>query len=57
VLAPIFEADLQAEQYAYREGRKAQDAVRHVHRLLNTGYTEVLDADVSDYLAAFPMLN
>jgi RNA-directed DNA polymerase len=30
VLAPIFGADLQPEQYAYREGRNAQDAVRHV---------------------------
>ena len=26
VLAPIFEADLQPEQYAYREGRSALDA-------------------------------
>ncbi len=31
VLTPIFEADLQPEQYAYREGRSAQDAVRRVH--------------------------
>ena len=27
VLEPIFEADLQAEQYAYRPGRSAHDAV------------------------------
>ena len=52
VLAPIFEADLQPEQYAYREGRNAHDAVRHVHQLLNTGYTEVIDADLSGYLDA-----
>ena len=32
VLAPTFEADPQAEQYAYREGRRAQDAVRQVRR-------------------------
>ncbi len=32
VLTPIFEADLQPEQYGYREGRSAQDAVRRVHR-------------------------
>ena len=38
VLEPIFEADLQAEQYAYRADRGAQDAVRAVHRLLNTGH-------------------
>jgi RNA-directed DNA polymerase len=50
VLAPIFEADLQPEQYAYREGRNAHQAVRHVHKLLNTGYTDVIDADLSGYL-------
>ncbi len=54
VLAPIFEADLQPEQYAYREGRNARDAVRHVHKLLNTGYTEVIDADLSDYIGSVP---
>ena len=37
VLSPIFEADLQPEQYAYRPGRDAHDAVRRVHRLLTTG--------------------
>jgi retron-type reverse transcriptase len=31
VLEPIFEADLQPEQYAYRSDRSAFDAVRHVH--------------------------
>src|SRR5215475_711128 len=50
VLAPIFEADLQPEQYAYRPGRNAHDAVRHIHRLLNTGYRDVVDADLADYL-------
>jgi RNA-directed DNA polymerase len=32
VLEPIFEADLQPEQYAYRAERGAQDAVQAVHR-------------------------
>lgn len=54
VLAPIFEADLEPEQYAYREGRNAQDAVRHVHKLLNTGYTDVIDADLSGYFNTIP---
>ena len=46
VLEPIFEADLQPEQYAYRAGRSTLDAVRQVERLLRTGYTEVVDADL-----------
>ena len=50
VLSPIFEADLQPEQYAYRPGRSAHDAVNRVHRLLNAGHREVVDADLSDYL-------
>ena len=48
-MEPIFEADLQPEQYAYRPGRSALDAVRNVHSLLNTGHTEVIDADLSGY--------
>ncbi len=54
ILTPIFEPDLQTEQYAYRAGRSAQDAVRHVHKLLNTGHTEVIDADLSGYFDSIP---
>lgn len=54
VLLPIVEADLDPSQYAYRPGRGAHDAVRHVHRLLNTGHTEVVDADLTDYFGSVP---
>ncbi len=54
VLGPIFEADLQPEQYAYRPGRSALDAVRSVHKLLRTGHTEVVDADLSGYFDEIP---
>jgi cephalosporin-C deacetylase-like acetyl esterase len=54
VLEPIFEADLQPEQYAYRSDRSALDAVRHVHRLINTGHGEIVDADLSGYFDSLP---
>jgi len=54
ILDPIFEADLQPEQYGYRPKRKAQDAVKAVHALLNTGHTEVVDADLSGYFDSIP---
>jgi RNA-directed DNA polymerase len=54
VLEPIFEADLQPEQYAYRRDRSALDAVRHVHKLINTGHEEIVDADLSSYFDTLP---
>jgi group II intron reverse transcriptase/maturase len=54
VLEPIFEADLQPEQYAYRADRSALDAVRHVHKLINTGHRKVVDADLSSYFDSVP---
>jgi RNA-directed DNA polymerase len=54
VLEAIFEVDLTEEQYAYRPQRSALDAVRRVHELLNRGYTEVVDADLSSYFDTIP---
>jgi group II intron reverse transcriptase/maturase len=54
VLEPIFEADLQPEQYAYRANRNALDAVRHVHKLINTGHQQIVDADLSSYFDTVP---
>ena len=54
VLSPIFEADLQPEQYGYRPKRSAQDAVKRIHSLLNTGHREVIDADLSNYFGEIP---
>jgi len=53
VLEPILGADLQPEQYAYRQDRSALDAVKHVHKLINTGHGEIVDADLSSYLDTY----
>ena len=54
VLAPIFEADLPPEQYAYRPGRNAQQAARDVKDTLFYGHPEVVDADLADYFGSIP---
>jgi RNA-directed DNA polymerase len=54
VLGPIFEADLPPEQFAYRPEKSAQDAVMRVRELMRTGYTDVVDADLSGYFDSIP---
>src|SRR5262249_57800794 len=54
VLEPIFEADLQPQQHAYRAERGAQDAVREGQSWLDRGDTEVVDADLSGYFDSIP---
>jgi hypothetical protein len=52
VLAPIFEADLPPEIYAYRAERNAQQAIVDVEELVFRGHPDVVDADLADYLEA-----
>src|SRR5215472_6114341 len=54
VLEPIFEADLPPEQYAYRPGRNAQQAVVKVDGLLFRGHPDVVDADLADFFGSIP---
>ncbi len=54
VLDPIFDADLPSEQYAYRLGRSAQQAVIDVEETLFRGHPDVVDADLADYFGSIP---
>jgi RNA-directed DNA polymerase len=54
VLEPIFEAGLPPEQYAYRPGRNAQQAVVEVQELMFRGHPEIVDADLADYFGSIP---
>lgn len=54
ILEPIFEADLPDEQYAYRSGRNAQQAVGEINRHMFNGHLDVVDADLADYFGSIP---
>ncbi len=54
VLEPIFEADLDPAAYGYRPGREAGQAIKAVLDLLRQGYTDVVDADLSQYFDSIP---
>jgi group II intron reverse transcriptase/maturase len=54
ILEPIFETDLPSEQHAYRPGHSAHDALADISKLLDQGYREVVDADLSGYFDSIP---
>jgi group II intron reverse transcriptase/maturase len=54
VLEPIFEADLQPEQYAYRPDRGALEAIVKTHSLINMGHKTVIEADLADFFGSIP---
>lgn len=54
ILEPIFEADLPDEQYAYRAGRNAQQAVGKINGHMFRGHLDVVDADLADYFGSIP---
>lgn len=49
VIEPIFEATFMGSSYGLRPQRSAHDALREVDRLLRSGYTQVVDADLQSY--------
>ena len=54
VLEPIWEADLEPNAYGYRPQKSAQNAIQKVDELLQEGYTDVVDADLSKYFDTIP---
>jgi RNA-directed DNA polymerase len=54
ILEPIFEEDIPEEQYGYRPGRNAHDAIRTIHRWIRQGHREIVDGDLSGYFDTIP---
>jgi group II intron reverse transcriptase/maturase len=57
VIEPIFEADFCDTSYGFRPKKSAHDAVDDVAYAMNTGHTEVIDADLSKYFDTIPHAN
>jgi RNA-directed DNA polymerase len=54
VLEPIFENEFLDMSFGFRPKRGAQMAIAEVNRLLNEGYTWVVDADLQAYFDTIP---
>ena len=54
VIEPIFEREFSPSSYGFRPGRGCKDALREVVRLLDEGYTWVVDADIKSYFDSIP---
>ncbi len=54
VIEPIFEADFQDCSYGFRPKRSAHQALKEIKRLLNKGYTQVIDADLKSFFDTIP---
>lgn len=54
VIEPIFEADFCWHSYGFRPKKSAHDAIDTISYALNTGHTQVIDADLSKYFDTIP---
>lgn len=54
VLEPIFEKEFAERSYGFRPLRGCKDALREVDKLLKSGYTHVVDADLKSYFDTIP---
>jgi RNA-directed DNA polymerase len=57
VIEPIFEADFCESSHGFRPKKSAHDAADDVAKAMNTGHTEVIDADLSKYFDTIPHAN
>jgi hypothetical protein len=54
VLEPIFEAEFAGQNYGFRPGRGAKDALRRVDTLLKAGHVWMVEADLKSYCDTIP---
>jgi RNA-directed DNA polymerase len=54
IIEPIFEADFEESSYGFRPQRSSKDAMQAIKDHLQSGKTEVLDADLSAYFDTIP---
>jgi RNA-directed DNA polymerase len=53
-IEPIFEKESEESSYGFRPQRGCKDALREVDRLINKGFTHVVDADLASYFDTIP---
>jgi group II intron reverse transcriptase/maturase len=54
IIEPVFEADFEECSYGFRPERSSKDAMKAIKEHLQSGKTEVLDADLSSYFDTIP---
>jgi RNA-directed DNA polymerase len=54
IIEPIFEADFCSNSYGFRPKKSAHDAVDDIANALWAGYTQGIDADLSQYFDSIP---
>ena len=54
LIEPIYEADFEDSSYGFRPKRSSKDAMKAIKEHLQSGKTEVLDADLSSYFDTIP---
>lgn len=54
IIEPIFEADFEECSYGFRPDKSGQQAAMEVRKLLNFGYTEVMETDIEDCFGSIP---